>query len=227
MVERHSASQCLTRIVKGLHRFTLEKYSLCKGVGQGQTVGGHQWVVTAFPDGTYGGDRYEEGYVYVGLHVSLMSESAGVHCLFKMTLLDQSGKGNHLTLSLLDNVPDAGPILIAPPQHVGFPCFIRRDFLEKSCYLKTGEGSDVVFSVRGEKFCAHKVILSARSSVLEFMFASHLVSDQQELVIIGVESRVFKALLHFIYSDALPEDERSLADGYAFGPSLSGTFGAK
>ncbi|KAI3454313.1 hypothetical protein Pfo_010976 [Paulownia fortunei] len=276
MVERCSASRCLTRMVKGLHRFTLENYSLCKGVGQGQpidsnsfTVGGHQWVVTIFPDGTAydsidGGDRYEEGHVYVGLHVSLMSESDGVRCFFKTTLLDQSGKENHLTTSLFGHV--TGPALIATHQYVGFPCFIERDFLEKSSYLKddclkiectvgvvlpsetevmtpsivvpqcddvgvdflamleTGEGSDIVFNVRGKKFHAHKVILSARSSVFEFMFASLY---QQEMVITNVEPQVFKALLHFIYSDSLPEDESSLTAGYAFGPSVSSTFVAK
>ncbi|KAI3454320.1 hypothetical protein Pfo_010983 [Paulownia fortunei] len=276
MLEKHS-----TRMVKGIHRFTLEKYSLCKGVGQARsinsdyfTVGGHQWVVTVFPNGIpynriHGGHGYEEGHVYVGLYISLMSGSDRVHCLFKMTLLDQSGKGNHLTTSLFDRVLATGPIQIAPRQRAGFRCFIDRDLLEKSSYLKddclkiectvgivlpsetkimtpsiavtqcvdvgvdflamleTGEGSDVVFNVRGEKFRAHKVILSARSSVFEFMFASQLVSDQQEMVITSVEPRVFKALLHFIYSDTLPEDERFLADGYAFGPSVSGTFGAK
>lgn len=33
--------------------------------------------------------------------------------------------------------------------------------------------------------------------------------------------------MHFIYSDALPKNDKSLIDGYAFGPSVSGTFGVK
>ncbi|XP_012855552.1 PREDICTED: BTB/POZ and MATH domain-containing protein 4-like [Erythranthe guttata] len=58
-VETKSASQCLTRTVKGIHLFTLENYSLCKGVGYGNpicsntfTVAGYQWVVFFFPDRT-------------------------------------------------------------------------------------------------------------------------------------------------------------------------------
>lgn len=51
---------CSTRIVKGLRRCTLEKYWLCKWIGQGQsirsgclcfTIGSHGWAVTIFLDG--------------------------------------------------------------------------------------------------------------------------------------------------------------------------------
>ncbi|GFP88500.1 BTB/POZ and math domain-containing protein 4 [Phtheirospermum japonicum] len=67
--------------------------------------------------------------------------------------------------------------------------------------LDTGEGCDVVFNVRGEeRFSAHKVILSARSPVFRSMFVG---SDH----ITSMEPRVFKSLLHFIYSDTLPEDD--------------------
>ncbi|GFP88507.1 BTB/POZ and math domain-containing protein 5 [Phtheirospermum japonicum] len=188
--KRHSAPPSSTGVVNGLHRFTLEKYSLCKWISGEEhiesgafTVGGHQWVVTVFPEVVSVGD------VYLGLRISLVSEkSDGVRCLFQMSLLDQSGKGDHLTKS--------------------FP--VR---------------CDVVFNVRGEeRFSAHKVILSARSPVFRSMFVA---SDQRELVITSMEPRVFKSLLHFIYSDTLPEDERALVvDGYAFGTAVSSTFGA-
>lgn len=36
-----------------------------------------------------------------------------------------------------------------------------------------------------------------------------------------------QALLHFIYSDTLAEDDNCLVVGYAFGPCVSKTFGAK
>ncbi|KAL7098241.1 hypothetical protein ACP275_09G004500 [Erythranthe tilingii] len=94
--------------------------------------------------------------------------------------------------------------------------------------LSSGEGSDVVLNVGGDKYHAHKFILSARSSVFEAMFSSHIrASDQQEMVIRDVEPGLFKALLHFVYSDTLPENERSLVDRYAFGKSLSNTIGAQ
>lgn len=249
-----SSSSAWTRMVKGVHQLTLEKYWSCKGIGQGRsldsnpfTVGGHQWAIVVFPDGTsqdktYGGDDYEEGHVYFGLHVRFLRSSSiesdgGVRFCFQMTLLDQSGQGNHWTSSGLDE----SPITVATGQCMGFPCFIDRDFLEKSSYLKddclkiecticvvllppdhetteflhvsptvqcgddfelhclalleSGEGSDVVFNVKGEeKFRAHKPVLSSRSSVFKSMFAGHhLISDdQQETVITDVEPRVFK-----------------------------------
>ncbi|KAG8378633.1 hypothetical protein BUALT_Bualt07G0005700 [Buddleja alternifolia] len=283
MLEKCSTSRCSTRVVKGLHRFTLEKYSLCKGIGYGQaiysnpfTVGGYQFVFTFFPDGTpcditkiekkYRGISSEG---YIGFHITLMSEGKGVRCLLKMTLLDQSGEGKHQTISLFDNVPDSGPILVPSCQSTGFPYFISRDKLEKSSYLKddclkiectvgvvlpyetetmtlsvgipkcddvgvdlltlleTGKFSDIIFDVSGKKFRAHKLILSSSSSVFESIIARHLVSNQPEIVIKGVRPRVFKVLLHFMYTNTLPEDDKSLACGYAFGPSLSSTLAAK
>ncbi|KAL8041742.1 hypothetical protein ABFX02_09G003800 [Erythranthe guttata] len=270
-------------MVKGLYRFTLEKYSKCKGIGEGNfflsncfTVGGYKWAIAIYPDGTsqdktLGGEKYEHGHVYFDPYVTLVSESDnGVSVCMKMSLLNQSGKGSHWTVCNID------PCVISTRFSKGFPCFIDRDVLEESSlYLKddclkiectltvvtpsesddkirttsaasncdfdgdvgddflamltSGECSDVVLNVNGEKFHAHKFILSARSSVFDSMFASHVtVSDQHEVVIRDVEPLVFKVLLHFIYSDTLPENERrSLMAGYAFGASLSSTIGAK
>ncbi|XP_012829448.1 PREDICTED: BTB/POZ and MATH domain-containing protein 4-like [Erythranthe guttata] len=262
-------------IVEGVHGFTLEKYSLCKGFGVGEcfqgsnnfTVGGRTWAIYVFPEGTisdktHGGDRYEQGHVYFGLHIRLVStKSDKVLLRFKMTILDQSGNGDHWTQSSLH----LSPVSIAPLQDSNFPCFIDREILESnnSSYLrddcikiectigvvgppdmrlisipkycndvgvdflamfKAGEGCDVVLNVRGHKFRAHRVILSARSSVFKSMFAP----SKKEIIIGNVEPRVFKALLHFIYSDTFPEDEKCLVDGYAFGAaSVSSTMAAK
>lgn len=243
VMERCSTFQCSPRVVKGDHHFTLEKYSLCKGIGVGRsiktngfTVGGHKWVIAVFPDGsshdkTLGGAKYEEGHVYFDIHVGLMSEGDGVLFCLEIILLDQSGNGNHRISSCF-----RAPYVISTHQYRGFPCFIDREVLEKSSYLKddclkikctigvvmscepeimspsiavpecddirfdflemlmSDEGSDVVLNVAGEKFRAHKVILAARSSVFESMFASHLVYDQHEMVITNVEPKVFKVM---------------------------------
>ncbi|GFP88491.1 BTB/POZ and math domain-containing protein 4 [Phtheirospermum japonicum] len=261
-------------MIKGLHRLMFEKYSLYKGIGEEKhidseafTVGGHRWVVVVSPELSNSMDS-RLGDVYLGLSISLVSAKAddGVCCFHRMTLLDQSGKGNHLTQSFPVST------VIMPHTYMGALYFIQQDHLVKSPYLKddclkiectisvvsthgsdeiitpsiasprcndvnvggvdflamldTGEGCDVVFNVRGEeRFSAHKFILSARSPVFRSMFVS---SDQRELVITSMEPRVFKSLLHFIYSDTLPEEERALVvDGYAFGPTVSSTFGAK
>ncbi|XP_066323444.1 BTB/POZ and MATH domain-containing protein 1-like [Miscanthus floridulus] len=67
------------------------------------------------------------------------------------------------------------------------------------------EETDVIFSVRGETFPAHKIILATRSSV----FKAHLYGKMKEtkercMTVEDMEPNVFEALLNFIYTDALP-----------------------
>ncbi|KAL3580992.1 hypothetical protein D5086_018827 [Populus alba] len=73
--------------------------------------------------------------------------------------------------------------------------------------LDNMEGSDVIFNVAGEKFHAHKLVLSARSPFFRCKFFDDGVEeDEQEIVISDLEPVVFKAMLHFIYRDTLTED---------------------
>ncbi|KAA8550105.1 hypothetical protein F0562_001789 [Nyssa sinensis] len=73
--------------------------------------------------------------------------------------------------------------------------------------LENMEGSDVIFNVAGEKFNAHKLVLAARSSVFRSEFFDGSEGDKQEIIVMDMEPKVFKAMLHFIYRDALIEDE--------------------
>lgn len=73
--------------------------------------------------------------------------------------------------------------------------------------LENMEGSDVVFSVSGEKFHAHKLVLAARSPVFRTELFDEMEGDKQEIVVADMEPRVFKAMLHFIYRDSLVEEE--------------------
>ncbi|CAL4991237.1 unnamed protein product [Urochloa decumbens] len=71
-------------------------------------------------------------------------------------------------------------------------------------------GRDVTFEVGGEQFTAHRCVLAARSTVFmaelfggpgklqNTAITSHIRVD-------GMEPKVFKALLHFIYTDSFPE----------------------
>ncbi|KAL7098211.1 hypothetical protein ACP275_09G002800 [Erythranthe tilingii] len=260
--------------MKHIYRFTLDNYSLCKRIILGKNitsstfnVGGHEWAIVVFFQNK---DCISGNHIYFGMCVTLKSSGSRVPFRYKLTLVDQSGEGNHLVVGpSLDEEPDMSPILIDRGQEIGFPCLVRHNVLEESSYLKddrlkiectlevlsteimasssissvpqrydlesflldmleSGEDSDVIFNVEGMEFRAHKSMLSACSSVFESMFASHLTCHQQQQVVItGIEPQVFKAMLHFIYSDALPEDERSLLDGYDFGTSVSSTIGAK
>ncbi|KAI5021479.1 hypothetical protein ZWY2020_058209 [Hordeum vulgare] len=66
--------------------------------------------------------------------------------------------------------------------------------------LSSGEGADVTFEVGGETFAAHRCILGARSP-LEASFGPMKESTSTCVQIEDMEPKVFKALLHFIYTD--------------------------
>ncbi|KAB5561605.1 hypothetical protein DKX38_006562 [Salix brachista] len=72
--------------------------------------------------------------------------------------------------------------------------------------LDNMEGSDVIFNVAGEKFHAHKLVLSARSPFFRSKFFDGIGEDEKEIVISDLEPKVFKALLHYVYRDTLTED---------------------
>ncbi|KAL6537664.1 hypothetical protein OROHE_012291 [Orobanche hederae] len=74
-----------------------------------------------------------------------------------------------------------------------------------SVLLKNMEGCDITFNVSDEKIHAHKLILAARSPKL----CSDLLEgvNTEEVMVPDMEPKVFRALLHFIYTDTLAENE--------------------
>uniref|UniRef100_A0A0E0ASE6 BTB domain-containing protein n=1 Tax=Oryza glumipatula TaxID=40148 RepID=A0A0E0ASE6_9ORYZ len=68
-------------------------------------------------------------------------------------------------------------------------------------------GRDVVFSVEGESFAAHKLVLAARSLVFKAEFYGEMIERGTfSIDIKDMQPSVFRALLHFIYTDVLPAD---------------------
>ncbi|KAL6654225.1 hypothetical protein ACP70R_007690 [Stipagrostis hirtigluma subsp. patula] len=69
-------------------------------------------------------------------------------------------------------------------------------------------GGDVMFDVCGETFTAHRYILAARSSVfMAELFGPTKEKKEARVRIDDMEAGVFKAMLHFIYTDTLPETD--------------------
>ncbi|XP_027349291.1 uncharacterized protein LOC113860926 isoform X1 [Abrus precatorius] len=93
--------------------------------------------------------------------------------------------------------------------------------------LENEEGSDVTFSVDGERFHAHKLVLAARSTAFETEFFNGMEEDDHDIVVTDMEPKVFKALLHFIYRDTLIDDEELFMSRSSFLSSVSESFAAK
>ncbi|XP_061349154.1 BTB/POZ and MATH domain-containing protein 2-like isoform X1 [Gastrolobium bilobum] len=72
--------------------------------------------------------------------------------------------------------------------------------------LESGKGSDVSFEVNGEIFAAHKLVLAARSPVFRAQLFGPMKDQNTRCINVeDMEAPVFKALLHVIYWDSLPD----------------------
>ncbi|CAL5007488.1 unnamed protein product [Urochloa decumbens] len=72
--------------------------------------------------------------------------------------------------------------------------------------LEAEEGADVTFSVGAETFPAHKLILAMQSPVFKAeLYGPMREGSAQVVTIEDMQPAVFKALLHFIYTDSLPD----------------------
>ncbi|CAM0902621.1 unnamed protein product [Alopecurus aequalis] len=73
--------------------------------------------------------------------------------------------------------------------------------------LRDGKGTDVTIHVRGQAFHAHRCMLAARSPVFDAeIFGPMKRKDTERVAIDDMEPTVFELLLHFIYTDSLPDN---------------------
>ena len=104
-------------------------------------------------------------------------------------------------------------IIQVPPQSFG------KEFGQ---LLESGEHADVTFKVEDETMNAHRLLLSTRSPVFAGMLRADMRENQEGIITIeDVKAPVFRALLHFIYTDSLPEVKVSMQTSHLFRVSLS------
>ncbi|KAH9785987.1 BTB/POZ and MATH domain-containing protein 2 [Citrus sinensis] len=131
----------------------------------------------------------------------------GYKRFFKRTLLEQSDylKGDCLSVHCSVGVVKShteGPKIYSiaiPPSNIG------QHFGQ---LLESGKRTDVNFEVNGETFAAHKLVLAARSPVFRAQLYGPMKDQNTQCIKVeDMEAPVFKALLHFIYWDSLPDME--------------------
>ncbi|KAF5467349.1 hypothetical protein F2P56_017179 [Juglans regia] len=130
----------VSETVNGSHRFTVQGYSLAKGMGVGKyimsdtfTVGGYDWAIYFYPDGK----NPEDNSIYVSVFIALASDGADVRALFELSMLDQSGNGNNKVHSHFQRALESGPYTLKYRGSMwGYKRFFRRNLLEASDYLK-------------------------------------------------------------------------------------------
>ncbi|KAM3214157.1 hypothetical protein ACQJBY_066534 [Aegilops geniculata] len=72
--------------------------------------------------------------------------------------------------------------------------------------LQSETGADVNFHVRGESFAAHKNILAARSPVFKAQFFGDMKEKcSAHVEVKDMEATVFRVMLHFVYTNMVPE----------------------
>ncbi|KAK4491304.1 hypothetical protein RD792_002040 [Penstemon davidsonii] len=212
-----TASTSKNVLLKGSHNFEIQGFSITKGMGVGKyissdtfLVGGHLWEIRFYPDGKR---KNASGDTYVSLFITLVSKCKedvrawfdGFAPFYKRTELEASQfiKDDCLTIQCTVGVVKTS---LDVPNTFVQPLLLSDLGQSYAHLLESRKGSDVSFEVEGETFYAHKFILSIRSSVFKAQFFGPLKEENTRCIKIEtMHASVFKAFLHFIYCDAVPD----------------------
>ncbi|XP_073363517.1 BTB/POZ and MATH domain-containing protein 3-like [Aegilops tauschii subsp. strangulata] len=79
---------------------------------------------------------------------------------------------------------------------------------------KGGQGADATFIVRDQSFKAHRCLLAARSPVFKAELSGPTKQTATQCIKIeDTEPSSFEGLLHFVYTDSLPDDNEHYEEG--------------
>ncbi|KAM0923655.1 hypothetical protein ACQ4PT_005391 [Festuca glaucescens] len=238
---------CIPMKTQGSHVFRIFGYSQHKGIGVGKfirsgafSVEGHDCAIRFYPDGFSQGSSH-----CISVYLELLSKDAKPPRKFDpndmSSFAPQDGpfksrrefeasaylRDHHMAIECVVTVmKDVRVSETKPCPRIEVP---QPDIAAHLCkLLEAKEAADVTFSVSGEIFAAHKIVLAMRSMVFRAELYGPMRETAAELTQIeDMQPDVFRALLHFIYTDSLPamdelegDDHREmirhlLADRYA------------
>lgn len=103
-----------------------------------------------------------------------------------------------ITCGVIVDCDDDALMIDVPPSDMGY---------HLGHLLDSADGSDVSFVVNGETFPAHRAVLAARSPVFKAQLLGSMADAKMSSITIpDITSVTFKAMLRYMYTDALPAD---------------------
>ncbi|CAM0148152.1 unnamed protein product [Urochloa decumbens] len=228
--EEMSTSAIVVEATTGSHVLKIEGYSLTKGHGNGKfvrsstfSVGGNRWFIRYYPDGD-GLDNADWISIYlqhdpthdvdvkVRFKFSVSSTAKtrvwGFDKFVERKVLEEANCVKEDILRIRCDITVRKDIraeatmkfVVVPPSNM------NQQF---GCLLQDGKGVDVTFQVAGEKFAVHRCVLAARSPVfMAELFGSMKENTTKYIRVDDIDPRVFKAMLHFVYTDTMADIDK-------------------
>ncbi|XP_047042798.1 BTB/POZ and MATH domain-containing protein 1-like [Lolium rigidum] len=200
------------------------------------SVGGHDWSIHCYPNGEDGNEgsislylkhasHDKTGDATADFHMSILDHAGRPLCtdgdaqnfssdvnlrfgwedFVRVQDLDEEEYLKDGCLSILCDVTvldtrttDYRAGCVVPPSD------LHRQLTE--VLWESKEGVDVKIEVGGETFPAHRWMLAARSPVFKAELLQSSAALSSRIRVDNMDAGVFKALIHFIYTDALPKE---------------------